>query len=161
MYVHMRCVCKCAIPLDTSSCHPRAVHNWPVADLHRLACNSSSVHHFEVAKLETVSNYIHNSMDPGVILKVLIANPMHQRCIASDLAKNYQSEALRSRIIRITLDHHPQLQYSSFQQQLDILMQHYSQLVEFLFGYRVKLRIAWRKAGPHLYLRLRSLMLSR
>ena len=146
-----------AVPLATTSCHPQACHHWPAADLIRLARNSNTLHDFECAKLHSACNLLAKDHDHAKVVDLLLNNPFSYRFAPSRfLAQELRGS--RARTLTLVTTYHPRLLYYNTKNGIDKVAHDHADMLERLFGFRLKIRQTNRNAGPPIALQLRKQM---
>ena len=142
------------VPLQSSSCHSRAVHrSWPLAEIARVARHYMTESHYNVAKNFLVTKMTNHGLSSDVLQSVRQSNPYHEQRCASSIARSALTSTKKSKL-RLTLQYHPLVSCSRRQRKLNLLISSWPELSKFLECRTFQ--ISWSKSGPAIGLLLRK-----
>ena len=144
-----------AIPLSSYSWHSRFVHRWPVAEIFRLARNSSLNRDFKAARSFMISRFRSGMLDEGIISIANSCNPMEMYTCKSTIAsKLLVKPTVSRRRIVLVLPFHPVLATAGVQKVLRDFLSTWSPIISPILG-QIDLQVAWRNSASPLFVLLR------
>ena len=139
------------MPLNRSSAHPPGCFRWPIAQLGRLASNSSAFRDYEEAKFHFILRLLAGRYDPEIVSRVILHSTfqrsIHKVRVFRPGRKTMPQQKL---VITLSLPYHPVW----FNARLSKVLQSAASAVSYhlfvAFGRDVSFRLAWKRAGPNL-----------
>ena len=138
------------IPLRQFSAHPAAVHSSLFSRVFRLWRNSDNVRSFEKALAVLFHEYAVQLMDSSTIERCMSIRPWNKFSVQGGRCKPV-------RYFVLVIDYHPLLAKAQLERVANQVLELYRYPLENLLGHGIGIRVAWRKAGPHMSHLLRSL----
>ena len=142
---------KAFIPLNADSAHPRKVHIWPVAEVSRLARNSSSASIFREAHLRFVRDLIDTGINGYIIARVINLHDSWRLLCKSKAGVKDSGSTLTC-----VLSFHPVLAFAKLAEVFDFIVCSFGLEIKWLYG-ALTTRVAWKISEPSLALRLRKI----
>jgi len=130
------------VPLSDESAHPKSVHLWPIADISRLARNSSNPSVFQHALCVYIHNMIEAQLDGGIIAHAI---SLFHGWDALRRSSKSANKGVRS--LALSLGFHPLLPRARFHKILDSVLARYRLELE-LFLPSTEFRVTWKLLGP-------------
>ena len=142
------------IPLSTQSIHPFGVHNWPLAEIRRLASLSCDHGEFIKARAIMVEDFRSNKHDPAMCDLIADFDPFRRECVPAVNASIFPRVA-DGRTFTLVLPYHPSLASVGLPSVINELIDDWMPSLIFLVG-PVRIRLAWTLLGSPLFVCLRK-----